>query len=348
MTTSRSTSRCTSRWAPSEEEALAIAHEQWRTNVFPPPLCWDLDTVEQFDAAARHVRPEDLRDAVLVSSDLGRHAAWLQELAALGVDVAAAASRRPGSRAVRRRLRRPRAAGAARVSLSATGDVWWRNAVVYCLDVETFLDSDGDGVGDLTGLCERIDYLDGIGVELPLADAVLPLGPARRRLRHHRLLRRRPAARDARRPRRHDPHRARPRDPRDRRPRPNHTSDRHPWFQAAREGRGARTTTSTCGPTRSRRRSPGDVVFPDREKSNWAYDRKARRWYLHRFYSHQPDLNVANPAVRDEIAQVAGFWLEQGLLGFRLDAVPFLIEPDGDAARRARRTRTSCCASCGA
>ena len=74
---------------------------------------------------------------------------------------------------------------------------------------------------------------------------------------------------------------------------------------------------------------PGDVVFPDQEKSNWAYDRKARQWYLHRFYSHQPDLNVANPAVRDEIAQVVGYWLAQGLAGFRVDAVPFLLEPIG-------------------
>jgi probable non-F420 flavinoid oxidoreductase len=72
-------------WAPTEDEALALAHHQWRTNVFSPPLCWDLATVEQFDEAARHVRPEDVRGAVLVSADLGRHAAWLQELAALGV-----------------------------------------------------------------------------------------------------------------------------------------------------------------------------------------------------------------------------------------------------------------------
>jgi probable non-F420 flavinoid oxidoreductase len=73
-------------WAETEEEALAIAYDQWRTNVFPPPLCWDLATVEQFDAAARHVRAEDMRGTVLVSADLGRHAAWLHELAALGVD----------------------------------------------------------------------------------------------------------------------------------------------------------------------------------------------------------------------------------------------------------------------
>ena len=88
-------------------------------------------------------------------------------------------------------------------------------------------------------------------------------------------------------------------------------------------------------------------MFPDQESSNWAYDRKAQRWYLHRFYFHQPDLNVANAAVRDEIAQVAGFWLKQGLSGFRLDAVPFLIEPTGTPAARSP-IPTSCCATCAA
>jgi hypothetical protein len=73
-------------WAASEEEALRIAHDQWRTNVFAPPLCWDLETVEQFDLAAAHVRPEDVRQAVLVSADAGRHAAWLAELADLGFE----------------------------------------------------------------------------------------------------------------------------------------------------------------------------------------------------------------------------------------------------------------------
>ena len=73
-------------WAPGEEEALRIAYDQWRTNVFGPPLTWDLATVEQFDQAARHVRPEDMHDAVLVSADFGRHAAWLRELADLGFD----------------------------------------------------------------------------------------------------------------------------------------------------------------------------------------------------------------------------------------------------------------------
>ena len=74
-------------WAETEEEALRIAHDQWRTNVFPPPLCWDLATVEQFDLAATHVRPEDLRGPVLISSDLAQHAAWIDELGALGFDA---------------------------------------------------------------------------------------------------------------------------------------------------------------------------------------------------------------------------------------------------------------------
>ena len=74
-------------WAESEDEALSIAYDQWRTNVFPPPLCWDLPTVEQFDLAAARVRPEDMRGPVLVSSDLGQHVAWIQELAALGFDA---------------------------------------------------------------------------------------------------------------------------------------------------------------------------------------------------------------------------------------------------------------------
>jgi len=73
-------------WAASDEEALEIAHDQWRTNVFSPPLCWDLETVEQFDLAAQHVRPEDLKQAVLVSADLGQHAAWLDELRQLGFE----------------------------------------------------------------------------------------------------------------------------------------------------------------------------------------------------------------------------------------------------------------------
>jgi trehalose synthase len=214
------------------------------------------------------------------------------------------------------------------VRTKATSDVWWKNAVVYCMDVETFLDSDGDGCGDLPGLTERIDYLAGLGVSCLW---LMPFYPSRQRDDGYditdfygvdgrlgtpgdfaELIR--TAA--------------------DRGIRViadlvvNHTSDQHPWFQAGRE-RGARYHDFYVWADEKPEEKPGDVVFPDQEASNWAWDAKARQWFLHRFYSHQPDLNIANAAVRDEIAQVVGYWLDQGLAGFRVDAVPFLIEPIG-------------------
>jgi trehalose synthase len=210
----------------------------------------------------------------------------------------------------------------------ATSDLWWKNAIVYCLDVETFLDSDGDGCGDLVGLSERLDYLSGIGVTCLW---LMPFYPSRQRDDGYDITdfygvdgrlgtpgdfveMIRTAA--------------------DRGIRViadlvvNHTSDEHPWFEAAR-ARDSPLHDFYVWADEKPAEKPGDVVFPDQENSNWAYDPKARQWYLHRFYSHQPDLNVANPAVRDEIAQVVGYWLAQGLAGFRVDAVPFLIEPVG-------------------
>ena len=211
----------------------------------------------------------------------------------------------------------------------ATSDVWWKNAVIYCLDVETFLDADGDGCGDLTGLGARIDYLAGLGIGCLW---LMPFMPSRQRDDGYDIV---------------DFYGVDPRlgthgdlvevvrTARDRGMRVvadlvvNHTSDQHPWFQDARRGPESPFHEFYVWSDEKPDEKPGDVVFPDRERSNWALDEEAGRWYLHRFYTHQPDLNVSNPEVRDEIAQVAGFWLEQGLSGFRMDAVPFLIEPVG-------------------
>jgi trehalose synthase len=215
------------------------------------------------------------------------------------------------------------------MSRKATSDLWWKNAIVYCLDVETFLDSDGDGCGDIVGLTDRLDYLAGLGVTCVW---LMPFYPSPRRDDGYditdfygidgrlgtpgdfvELIR--TAA--------------------DRGIRViadlvmNHTSDQHPWFQAARSSPDSPRRDFYVWADEKPPEKPGDVVFPDKEDSNWAFDRKARQWYLHRFYSHQPDLNVANPEVRDEIAQVVGYWLQQGLAGFRVDAVPFLLEPIG-------------------
>jgi trehalose synthase len=214
-------------------------------------------------------------------------------------------------------------------SRKATSDLWWKNAVLYCLDVQTFLDSDGDGCGDFKGLTARIDYLAGIGVTCIW---LMPFFPSPERDDGYDIV---------------DFYAVDPkfgtigdlvelvRTARDRGIRViadlvlNHTSINHPWFQSARSSPDSPYRDFYVWQDEKPQEKPGDVVFPDQEDSNWAYDRKAQKWYLHRFYSEQPDLNVANPRVRDEIAQIAGFWLELGLSGFRVDAVPFLLEPTG-------------------
>jgi trehalose synthase len=214
------------------------------------------------------------------------------------------------------------------MSAKATSDVWWKNAVVYCLDVETFLDSDGDGCGDLKGLTDRLDYLAGLGVSCLW---LMPFYPSNDRDDGYDITDFYGI----------DGRLGTPGDfaemirtANDRGIRVvadlvvNHTSERHPWFQAGRDRDSAYHDFYVWADEKPAEK-PGDVVFPDQEKSNWAYDQKARQWYLHRFYSHQPDLNMDNPDVRDEIAQVVGYWLEQGLAGFRVDAVPFLLEPIG-------------------
>jgi trehalose synthase len=210
-----------------------------------------------------------------------------------------------------------------------SSDLWWRDAIIYCLDVETYLDTDGDGHGDFGGVIERIDYLAGMGVTCLW---LMPFFPSAQRDDGYDIL---------------DFYSV---DPRlgslgdftemvrtagDRGIRVvadlvvNHTSIDHPWFQSARSSPDSPYRDWYVWADERPRERPGDVVFPDAEDSNWAFDEAAGQWYLHRFYTEQPDLNVANPRVRDEIAQIAGFWLQQGLAGFRVDAVPFLIEPVG-------------------
>jgi trehalose synthase len=215
------------------------------------------------------------------------------------------------------------------MSVKVTSDLWWKNAIFYCLDVETFYDTTGDGCGDLVGLTQRIDYLAGIGVSCLW---LMPFYASPNRDDGYDIV---------------DYYAIDPamgtfgdfteliRTARDRGIRViadfvmNHTSDRHPWFQAARQSRDSPYRSFYVWSDEKPEEKPGDVVFPDKEESNWAWDEQAGQYYLHRFYSHQPDLNVANPQVRDELAQVMGFWLAQGLSGFRVDAVPFLIEPTG-------------------
>ena len=215
------------------------------------------------------------------------------------------------------------------MSNARTSDLWWKTAVVYCLDVETFFDWDGDGTGDLTGLTERIDYLAGLGISCIW---LMPFQPSPNRddgydiTDYYGVDRRLGSLGDF---------VALVRTAKDRGLRViidlvvNHTSDRHPWFRAARASRTSEFRDFYVWADKPPAKPKAEVVFPDAEDSIWTYDDKAGQYYLHHFYSHQPDLNIGNPTVRDEIAKVIGFWLELGVDGFRMDAVPFLLETGG-------------------
>ncbi|TDQ54219.1 alpha-amylase family protein [Actinorugispora endophytica] len=213
--------------------------------------------------------------------------------------------------------------------LTRAADLWWKNAVVYCLDVETYRDGDGDGVGDFTGLAQQVDHLDRLGVTCVW---LMPFYPTAERDDGYDVV---------------DFYGVDPRlgtlgdfveftrTARDRGMRViadlvvNHTSDRHPWFESARESRDSPYRDWYVWQDEPPADGPKGVVFPDKEDSPWTRDDATGQYYLHRFYRHQPDLNIANPAVRDEIARIMGFWMELGLSGFRVDAVPFLLETSG-------------------
>src|SRR5262249_10262864 len=109
----------------------------------------------------------------------------------------------------------------------------------------------------------------------------------------------------------------------------NHTSNKHPWFQSARRGRKSPFHDWFVWSKERPRDHATGIVFPGVQKTTWTYDRRARQYYFHRFYDFQPDLNTSNRTVRDEITKIMGFWLELGVSGFRMDAVPFLIERKG-------------------
>ena len=223
------------------------------------------------------------------------------------------------------------------MKLSQTGDVWWKSAVIYCADVETFSDSNGDGIGDLHGMTQRIEYLADLGVTVLW---LMPFYPTAGRDDGYDIT---------------DFFGVDPRlgtlgdfvelvrTARSRGIRVivdfvmNHTSDQHPWFKSARRSVDDTYRQHYVWSARKPPSGKKEVVFPDKEDSIWELDEKTGEWFLHHFYKTQPDLNVANPAVQEEISRTLGFWLELGVAGFRIDAVPFMFandtypgsEPDG-------------------
>ena len=208
-------------------------------------------------------------------------------------------------------------------------DLWYKNAVLYCLHVGTFMDSNGDGIGDFQGLMRRLDYLQGMGVT---AVWLMPFQPSPHRDDGYDIA---------------DYYGVDPRygtlgdfvefahGCRQRGLRVlidlvvNHTSDQHPWFQTARRDPNSSLRDWYVWSKKKPRNATSGMVFPGVQKSTWTYDSLARSYYFHRFYDFQPDLNTSNPEVQAEILKIMGFWLQLGVSGFRMDAVPFVISRKG-------------------
>lgn len=209
-----------------------------------------------------------------------------------------------------------------------TADLWYKTAVIYCVDVESFLDSDGDGIGDLQGVTQRIDYLAQLDVTCLW---LMPFYPSPRKDHGYDIT---------------DGYAV---DPRygdagdfvelirvahDRGLKViidlviNHTSDQHPWFRQARRSKDSAYRDYYIWRSDTPPDTSDQTAFPDAEDGVWFLDEKTGEYYLHNFYRHQPDLNTSNPKVQAEIHKVMGYWLQLGIDGFRVDAVPSAMPPN--------------------
>ena len=216
---------------------------------------------------------------------------------------------------------------------------WYKDAIVYQLHVRSFADSDDDGIGDFNGLRQRLDYLQDLGVT---ALWLMPFYPSPGRDDGYDIA---------------DYRRINPtfgtmadfkRFMAEAKARGlkvitelviNHTSDQHPWFKRARRSSSESNARNWYVWSDTDQKYAGTrIIFTDTEKSNWAWDPVAGAYYWHRFFSHQPDLNYANPQVFSAIVQVMRRWLDAGVDGFRLDAIPYLCEREGTSSENLAET----------
>jgi maltose alpha-D-glucosyltransferase / alpha-amylase len=219
---------------------------------------------------------------------------------------------------------------------------WYKDAVFYEVHVKAFADADGNGIGDFAGLTANLDYVKDLGVDclwiLPMYPSPLKddgydiadfygIHPSYGTVEdfqkfldaaHARGLR---VIADL---------------------VMNHTSDQHPWFQTSRADPASPTGEYYVWSDTDRRYQDARIIFIDTEKSNWTLDPVRRQYYWHRFFSHQPDLNYDNAAVRKAMLDVMRFWLDRGLDGFRCDAVPYLVEREGTSCENLPDTHAIC------
>jgi maltose alpha-D-glucosyltransferase / alpha-amylase len=205
-------------------------------------------------------------------------------------------------------------------------DLWYKNAVMYSLDLETFMDLNGDGIGDFEGLTRRLDYLHAMGIDTVW---LAPFQPTPNKdngydIRDYYGV-----------DHRHGSsgnfvefmHQAKKRGIKviiDLVV--NHTSNEHPWFMDACTSKDAKHRDWYLWSDKKPSDWNEGMVFPGVQKTTWTYEKKTKSYYHHRFYDFQPDLNMDNPEVRAEIRRIMGYWLELGVAGFRVDAVPFMLE----------------------
>jgi maltose alpha-D-glucosyltransferase/alpha-amylase len=219
--------------------------------------------------------------------------------------------------------------GEKRTVAQASPSLWYKDAVIYQLHVRAFYDSNNDGIGDFPGLTQKLDYLQDLGIDAlwlmpffpsPLRDDGYDISdynsvhPSYGNLDDFKTFLNAAHSRGIRviielvl----------------------NHTSDQHEWFQEARSSPDSPRRNWYVWSDTDDRYKGARIIFLDTELSNWAWDPKSKAYYWHRFFSHQPDLNYDNPAVFEAMWGVMKFWLDIGVDGFRLDAVPYLVERDG-------------------
>jgi maltose alpha-D-glucosyltransferase / alpha-amylase len=218
--------------------------------------------------------------------------------------------------------------------------LWYKDAVIYQVHVRTFYDSNGDGIGDFRGLAQKLDYLQDLGVNAvwlmpffpsPLRDDGYDIADYRTVHPSYGTL---------------DDFKVFLEAAHQRGIRViielvlNHTSDQHAWFQESRKSKDNPKRDWYVWSESDTRYKGTRIIFVDTELSNWAWDPVSKEYYWHRFFSHQPDLNYDNPAVREEMWDVMKFWLEMGADAFRLDAVPYLVEREGTNCENLTETHT--------
>ncbi len=222
---------------------------------------------------------------------------------------------------------------------SATDPLWYKDAIIYELHVRAFADSNGDGIGDFQGLISKLDYLQDLGVTClwvlpffpsPLRDDgydiadYLSVNPSYGTIEDFQEFLDGAHARGMQvmielvi----------------------NHSSDQHPWFQAARLApKGSPEREMYVWSDTDKLYDGVRIIFTDTEKSNWTWDEVAQQYYWHRFFSHQPDLNFDNPRVMEEVLNAMRFWMDMGVDGLRLDAIPYLLERDGTSCENVPET----------